>query len=210
MSNQSLAGRIIAYMQAKKYQVSSGPRRYNIVYLEGADASGSCNADLPNCFNDRRLLIQILDGKSAIIGNWEATTEPGTHYTQQPMNPGGAARIAFGQYAAWSVGMHGARDRHQGLIQVAPIRVHRDFNRDFKRTGDQICSGLFGVNQHWGYDLPVNNIAAASAGCLVGRTRVGHQDFMALIKQDERYQANRSYIFPTTIIAADDLAKFPG
>ena len=207
MGIQSWSAVLVAYMQAKKYQVASGPHRYNIVYVEGADADGSCNADEPNCFNDRRLLLQVLNGSPAIIGNWEATTEPGNYYTHNPMNPGGAARIAFGQYVAWSVGTHG-KDRHEALVQVAPIRVHRDFNRDYKRTGDQICSGLFGVNQHWGYDLPTNNIANASAGCLVGRTRNGHRDFMTLIKQDERYLNNRAFIFPTTVIAGDELAKF--
>lgn len=205
MSN--LADRLIKYMLKKSYVVSTGPRAYNIVYVEGMSVDGSLNSDLPNCFNDRRLVIQVLDSKPSIIGNWEGTTEPGGHYTYNPMNSRGAARIAFGQYPAWCVGMHGHGDRHEALVQVAPVKVHRDFNKDFKRTGDRIDVGLFGINQHWGYDLPINNIATSSAGCLVGRTRAGHQEFMQLIKGDRRYQSNRNYVFTTTVIAGDDLAK---
>jgi hypothetical protein len=53
--------------------------------------------------------------------------------------------------------------------------------------------------------MPRNNISFASAGCLVGRTRQGHREFMQLIKQDKRYQLNRQYMFLTTIIPGNEL-----
>ena len=71
-----LASRIIKYMQLKKYEIFQGVREYNIVYIEGMNADGTLNNDPPNYFNDRRMVLQILDGVPAIIGNWEATTEP--------------------------------------------------------------------------------------------------------------------------------------
>ncbi|NJP21759.1 MAG: hypothetical protein HC763_25245, partial [Hydrococcus sp. CRU_1_1] len=40
----------------------------------------------------------------------------------------------------------------------------------------------------WGYDLPVGNIGSSSAGCLVGRTRKGHREFMSLVKSDRSYR----------------------
>ncbi|HEY9711434.1 MAG TPA: hypothetical protein V6D48_24720, partial [Oculatellaceae cyanobacterium] len=86
----------------------------------------------------------------------------------------------------------------------------RDFNKDMSRTGDKLDTGLFDINQNWGYDLPDNNISYGSAGTLTGRAREGHREFMKLIKQDERYVANKNYIFTTTIVPADDLVKrFP-
>ena len=207
----NLANRVLKYMRLKNYQVASVGSRYNIVYIEGMNADGTLNSDAPNCFNDRRLVMQVINGVPQIIGNFEATTEPGNYYTYKPMNPLGAARIAFGQYTAWQVGTHGTRDRHEALVQVAPVSVHRDKDKDFKRTGDRIDTGLFGINQHWGYDLGVNNISTASAGCLVGRTRASHREFMNLIKQDERYKKDPSFIFTTTIIPGDELAQlFPG
>lgn len=202
-----LASRIIKYMQRKGYQIATKPQEYNIVYVEGIDTNGRLNRDDPNQFNDRRLVIQFLEGKPSIIGNWEATTEPGYYYTHKPMNPKGAARIAFGQYKAWRVGMHGYSDRHEALVQVGKVKVHRDANRDMIRTGDLIEEGFFAINQHWGYDMPRRNIRLASAGCLVGRTRQGHREFMKLIKQDRRYQLNNHYLFLTAIIPGDDLLK---
>ena len=206
----NLATRTYDYLSSKNFSVVVGKGHYNIIYVEGMNANGTVNSDAPNCFNDRRLVLEIIGGVPQIIGNWEATTEPGIHYTYKPMNPLGAARIKFGQYTSWRVGLHG-KDRHEALVQVADVSVHRDFNKDFCRTGDRITTGLYGINQHWGYDLPLNNISTASAGCLVGRSRGGHREFMNLVKQDVRYKEDRSFIFTTTIIPGDDLAKlFPG
>jgi hypothetical protein len=202
------ASRIIKYMQAKNYEIFTGTQEYNIVYVEGINGDGKLNPDQPNSFNDRRLVIQILEGKPKIIGNWDATTEPGYYYTDNPMNPEGAARIKFGQYKAWQVGIHGTSEPHEALVQTAaPVTVHRDLNRDMIRTGDRLDTGFFGINQHCGYDMPSNDIYYASAGCLVGRTRQGHRDFMRLIKQDRRYQLNRKYAFVSTIIPGDQLPK---
>ncbi|XWK90505.1 MAG: peptidoglycan-binding domain-containing protein [Phormidium sp.] len=203
-----LASRIVKYMLAKNYFVSLGEKYYNIVYLEGANSDGTLNNDAPNQWNDRRMVIEIASGIPQIVGNWKATTEPGNYYTQRPMNRQGAARIAFGQYKAWQVGTHGTSDRHEALVQVAKIKVCRDLNQDGIRKGDFIDEGLFYVNQHWGYDMPV--VGKASAGCLVGQSRAHHREFMALIKQDNRYQLNKNYYFLTTVIAGDDLAEtFP-
>lgn len=175
------------------------------------NADGSINDDRPNYFNDRRTVLQVVDGVPAIVGNWEATTEPGSKYTYNPMNPGGAARIKFGQYKAWQVGIHGTSDRHEALVQTGgEITVHRDFNKDFQRVGDKLDTGYFAVNQHWGYDLPYNNVYFASAGCLVGRTRQGHREFMSLIKQDRRFELNKRYIFYSTVIYGPDLIKETG
>ncbi|MFN6496704.1 MAG: peptidoglycan-binding protein [Nostoc sp. DedQUE01] len=202
-----IASKIIKYMQAKNYQISTNTKEYNIVYLEGVNEDWTLNKDTPNQFNDRRIVIEVVDGVPKIVNHWQATTEPGSRYTYNPMNPGGAARIKFGQYKAWSVGIHGNSEPHEALIQVAPITVHRDFNKDFQRVGDKLDTGLFLVNQHYGYDAPVNDIKNASAGCLVGRRREGHKEFMAIIKQDHRYLANKNYVFYTTVIPGDDLLK---
>jgi hypothetical protein len=200
-----LANRIIKYMTAKNYAVFSGERMYNIVYVEGMNEDGTLNDDAPNEFNDRRMIIQIIDEVPKIVNSWQATTEPGDYYTYHPMNPEGAARIKFGQYQAWKVGIHGNSEPHEALVQFLPITVHRDFNKDFKRTGDKLDTGNFCVNQHWGYDAPVTDIKNTSAGCLVGRRRDGHREFMQLVKADRRYQNNEDYIFYTTVIAGDDL-----
>lgn len=196
--------KIIDLMKSLNYQVDEGGDKYNLVYVEGVDANGEINSDAIDLWNDRRLLIQVVDGKALIIGNWSATTEPGRHYTNRPMNPKGAARVQFGQYKAWSVGRHGGSFPHESLIQVGSVAVCRDLNKDGFRTGDRVDNGLFGINQHSTNGKPFN-IGAWSAGCLVGQSLQGHRNFMAIVKTDIRYKENPKYIFRTTILDGSKL-----
>jgi len=199
-------GRIVRALQARGHWLSRHPDCVNIVYIEGLDPDGSANANQPNVFNDLRLVLRInRAGNPDIVEAWESTTEPGRHYTLvQKLDPLGAARVAFGQYKAWSVGTHmaGRPSAHEALVQTRSITVHRDFNQDFSRAGDRTFEGLFGINQHWGFDLPKSDVGRASAGCLVGRTRVGHRAFMAIVKTDPRYVANNGYRFISTVMPA--------
>lgn len=209
--DQSLAGRVLRAMQRKAYWIARHPKCLNIVYLEGCNIDGTANDNAPNQFNDARVVIS-LDGKGKpkLRGAWEATSEPGRYWTMHPLDTNGAARIAFGQYKAWSLGEHpgtSAPKHHPALVQVAEITVHRDLNEDFKRDGDRTFTGLFGINQHWGYDLPHNDINNASAGCLVGRTKAGHLEFIELLKRDERVRANGGYRFMTTVMPVAELDK---
>lgn len=207
LSKNDLAAKIIKYMQNKRYQIATGAKNYNIVYVEDMDGNGNPVSNQPNSFNDRRMVIEILNNQPKIVGNWEATTEPGTHFTLNPMNPNGAARIAFGQYKSWKVDQHCGRSGrcHEALVQVEDVSVFRDKNKDFIRTGDKLFTGVFGINQHHGFDLLRNDIGHAGAGCLVGRTIAGHREFMQLIKQDRRFQSSNSYKFLTTIIPGNEL-----
>ena len=203
-----LAGRVWRAMEAKGYYLTRVPGWINIVYLEGANADGSPNDNAPNKFNDRRLVLTVQDGKPVLLGNWDATTEPGRLFTIEMPNIKGAARIALGQFKAWSVGTHhgSGKDPHEALVLTGEIRIHRDLNKDFRRDGDAIYSGSsFGINQHWGFDMPVDNIGGASAGCLVGRLRKDHRQFMSLIKNDPRFRASASYRFMTAVIPAIEL-----
>ncbi|HEY9636966.1 MAG TPA: hypothetical protein V6D14_26430 [Coleofasciculaceae cyanobacterium] len=205
---RSLAEQIIDYCEEKGYKIDRGIGEKNIIYVEGMYPDGQLNNDEFNVWNDSRLVIEFKNGKPEIIGAWEATTEPGQYYTINPINAGGAARIAFGQYQAWQVGMHGQADPHEALIQTGgTVIVHRDLNQDGVRTGDRTDMGFFGINQHWGGNSPQSDIGRWSAGCLVGRTRDGHQEFMALCKQDPRYQKNREFVFLAIVIPGDELFR---
>ena len=207
LSKNDIAAKIIKYMQSKRYQISTEAQNYNIVYVEGMSENLALNNNKPNEFNDVRMVIEIVKSVPTIVGKWEGTTEPGTHFTMNPINPNGAARIAFGQYKSWRVGTHvgSGADPHEALLQIADVSVFRDKNKDMIRTGDKLFTGLFAITQHWGFDLPRNNIGVAGACSLVGRTRAGHREFMKIIKQDQRFLLSSSYTFLTTIIPGDEL-----
>lgn len=203
-SNMSLISKVINYMKDNNYQIDEGLDIYNIVYVEGVDKEGRLNSDAIDQWNDRRMLFQVEGSQVLVIGNWPATTEPGKPYTFNPMNVKGAARIQFGQYKAWMVGVHGNSFPHESLIQVAPVTVCRDLNKDGYRTGDKLDTGLFGINQHSTSGSP-KEIGYWSAGCFVGRSLSEHRIFMNLLKSDRRYRENPQYVFRTTIIDGSKL-----
>ncbi len=196
------ASRVIRYMVSKNYWVPVGEGAYTIVYVEGCEPNGVVNADEPNEWNDRRIVIEIEELVPRIVGNWQATTEPGTYYTENPLNPRGCARIAFGQYQAWIQGYHG-RSQYPALEQAAPVKIFRDGNADYTRTGDYFEEGVFGINQHHGWNCPL--VEENSAGCLVGQSIAGHQDFIKLLRGDRRYRANPGYLYYTAILDGSKL-----
>lgn len=195
--SQGEASVIVQYMMNNGMFVSRGPNRFNIVYLEGTNEDLTPNLDKPDEWNDLRLLIEIKTGTPEIVGKWKATTEPGYYYTKvKLLNPKGAFRIALGQQQAWKVGKH--HNNHEALVQSKPITGYRDFDKNFERDNDPVDTGLFGINQHWGYDQ--QKVGKASAGCLVGQYKTEHRQFMSLLKTDIRYETDYNYTFFTTVL----------
>jgi lysozyme family protein len=198
-----LAGRIVTAMENAGYFIERHKNCLNIVYVEGLNPDGTPNGNRPNYFDSVRCVIRIGDGGiPKLVGIWEGTTEPSKYWTENPMNPGGAARIAFGQYKSWAMGQY---HDHEALIQAADITVYRDPQKLYKRYGPT-STGEFGVHQHQGYNYPKNDEGRSSAGCLVGRLNDGHDEFIALVKTDARYKANPNYRFLASILPAQALS----
>ncbi|MBV6623147.1 MAG: hypothetical protein KI793_09440 [Rivularia sp. (in: Bacteria)] len=197
-----IAAALVNYARSQNWEVRTGERRYNVFYVQGMFPSGVKNNNTPNKFNDSRFLVEV-NPTPKLVGAWEASIEPGNHYTEKPMNASGAAQIEVpGQYKAWRIGKH--KGREIALIQVAPVNIIRDFNRNSKvDKGDKKEYSIIGANQHSGSDQKfVDN---TSAGCPVGRTIEGHQEFMSYLQKDVDFQANDNFIFSTTFISAKEL-----
>jgi hypothetical protein len=177
---------------------------WNLVYLEGADIKSGkivLNKDAIDEWNDLRIIFRVNQG-IVEFRHWQATCEPGKYYTQKPLNPKGAARIAFGQQRAWVVGTHG---NHRALVQSSDILLYRDFNKDGIRTGDivEMC-GNCGINHHTVESNKIyDNVGKWSAGCLVGKDRSDHLSFIDTIKNDYRFF--KGYKFVSTVL---DPSKF--
>jgi len=201
-------GKIITdYMLAKGYKVFTEPSHYNILYIEGADYDLRPNADRPDEWNDRRLLIE----QNEITFNVTATTEPGqdSTFSASAGRLRGVARIAFGQYTAWRRGLHKGNPNHPALVQHGVIPVYRDLDKNFIRTGDKLWHNVTGLNQHAALrDKLARRVGAFSAGCLVGHNWQDHEQFIEILETDPRFIADRKFLFTTTIIAGDDLWKF--
>jgi hypothetical protein len=91
-------------------------------------------------------------------------------------------------------------ERARAACAERPITVFRDLNKDFSSAGDRTDTGVFGINQHWVFDVSAGDIGKASAGCLVGRTRSSNRQFVSLVKSDPRFVAGRGYLFTTAVL----------
>lgn len=197
-----IAAALVSYARAQNWEVRTGARRYNIFYVQGMFPNGVSNDNAPNQFNDSRFLVEV-NPTPRLVGAWDASVEPGNHYTKQPMNANGAAHIQVpGQYKAWRIGMH--KNRELALVQVAPVDISRDKNRNGKADeGDLKQRALIGANQHSAHDQQF--VDDASAGCPVGRTSKGHQEFMDYLQNDADYSLDKNFIFSTAFISVKDL-----
>lgn len=184
----------IKYMKAKGYKI----RALNIVYFEGINPDlVTVNKDRTDEWNDVR---SIITNAGDVIMAATATTEPGWYYRNNPMNPNGAAQLAFGQYLdAWCIGKHFEQD---ALVQCGELKVYRDKNKDGSRSGDLLYAGKdFGLNQHTTTNAP-DSVGRWSAGCLVGKFPETHAKFMAICR------SMGLKTFDSTLIAGDEFAKF--
>lgn len=211
MDSKQAAAAIVRAMEHAGYRVDRGSGEINIVYIEGMEMNWTPNTNVPNQFNDLRTVVKFVGGVPTLAGVWEGTTEPSKRWTEGPMNQGGAARIKFGQYMAWQVGFHHNDPEHEALVQTGgEVIVYRDKDKNYLRGGDKEDKGFFGINQHHGYDLPHDNIGNAGAGCLVGRSKIGHKQFMAIVKSDPRYRSNNKFVFSTCVFPAGDILLAAG
>ena len=120
-------------------------------------------ANLPNQFDD---LFGIIEGNK--IEWFSCTTNPGTHWLKNLLNPKGAALLKPNQYVdTWSVGMH--QGKYKAFCQVKPVEVYRDKNLNDKAEETAIIDkGLFGINIHRANETFTSKLIDKwSAGCQV-------------------------------------------
>jgi hypothetical protein len=121
------------------------------------------SANLPNEFDD---LIGIVNGTK--VQWFTGTTNPGTHWLKNLMNPKGTALVKPGQWAdSWKLGLH--KGQYKALVQAKAITVFRDSNRDaIAEETAKTDTGIFGINIHRANSSAVSRFVDKwSAGCQV-------------------------------------------
>lgn len=121
---------------------------------------------------------------------YPATTVPGRYWLENLMNPKGAAILAPGQYFdAYEQGLHKGKP---ALVQVAPVKVFRDSNRDDRIdcSDKTLESGLFGLNIHRaGWSSKV--VGKWSAGCQVFQHEESFEQFLRIC----RYSTSKRFTY---------------
>ena len=183
-------------LQEKGFKIFTRPFELNIVGVRSDSIQ-------PNSFDDQ--LTVFFKGND---GKWQfhqfaATTDPGTYWLQNPMNPQGTAILKHGQYInSHRIGLH--RGKYLALAQQRPITVIRDYDRnaslDFMNGKEQ--TGLFGINiHHASVNGTTKSVDKYSAGCQVFANINDFNFFMQLAHRHKQFYGNN---FSYTLI--DDRA----
>jgi len=114
---------------------------------------------------------------------YRCTADPGSVYARDPMNPKGTAHLAPGHYpSSHTLGLH---KNTPAMVQIGPVRVMRDADRDGSPDGALTEWGIFGVNIHGAKNEPVT-VGRWSAGCPVVPSDADLQQFLGLVKDQAK------------------------
>lgn len=175
-----------AILRHKGFELYTRPYELNIVGLRSKSV-------IPNRFDDE---IHVFYKVSPL--NWhyhvfKATTDPGTYWLRQPMQPQGTAILAQGQYVnAYVLGLH--RGKYLALVQSKPIDIIRDYNRDaiLDFNNGKKITGLFGVNIHRANKTgDTKTVDKNSAGCQVFESAEDFDSFIRLCQHHKSLYGNR-------------------
>ncbi|MBC5783257.1 hypothetical protein H8N03_09900 [Ramlibacter sp. USB13] len=188
VAGDDLAGDTVRALQAAGHWLCRHPRALNIVYVADMGLDGAPSVDAT--FGDARLLLRVDErGRPQLAGAWEGSLHVG--------GPG-AVHVACGQYKSWSVGLHQGDAPYDALVQTGPVEA--------RNANGAALAGVLGLDQHCGDDDARGGLGRCSAGGLVGRSKSGHREFMAMVRSDPRYLACKGYRFLTSVLPLEAVA----
>lgn len=183
---------IQATLLQKGFKTFSRPFELNIVGIRS-------NSTKPNSFDDTlNIYYKTSDGKWQ-FHQFAATTDPGTYWLMNPMNPQGTAIVKHGQYInSHRIGMH--RGKYLALVQQRPLTIIRDYDRnatlDFMNGKEE--TGIYGINiHHASVNGTTRIVDKYSAGCQVF---ANINDFALFMQLAERHKQLYGNEFTYTLI----------
>lgn len=157
-----LVYKLIHFFKHFGYSINTRPYELNIVGLRSPIArSNSFDDDIHAFFKD--------DKGKWVHYAWKATTDPGTYWLENPMQPQGTAILKQGHYEkTYRLGMH--RGKYLALIESKAVTVIRDYDRnavlDFFNGNE--FTGYYGINIHHAKsEGTTDKVDRYSAGCQV-------------------------------------------
>lgn len=169
----------------KGYHIYSRPYELNIVGVRAKNV-------ISNHFDDE---IHVFYRVSALKWNYhvyKATTDPGTFWLKNPMQPQGTAILAEGQYInAYQIGLH--KNQYKALVQVKPLTIIRNYEREaiMDFNNGTRTSGIFGINIHRAMlQGTTKYVDKFSAGCQVFANISDFNEFMNLCEHHRQLYDN--------------------
>lgn len=154
------------------------------------------NSNVPNSFDDEIHVFTNIAKTGRPVWSYmvfKATTDPGTFWLRNPMNPQGTAILNPGQYInSHGLGLH--RGKYKALVQIGKVSVTRDYDRDaiLDFNNGKVVTGLYGINIHRaakvGSTLKVDKY---SAGCQVFKNGGDFDFFMKLCEVHRKAHGNK-------------------
>ena len=180
-----ILGKLRAILRHKNYKLYTRPYELNIVGMRG-------DSIIPNRFDDEMHVFYKTDKDQWNYHVFKCTTDPGTYWLQNPMQPQGTGILAQGQYIdTYQLGLH--RGEYEALVQRKPVTVIRDYNRnallDFN-NGTR-TTGLYGINIHRASAHgETKTVGKYSAGCQVFENADAFAQFIRLCEHHRDLYGN--------------------
>ena len=190
-------------IQEKNYRwFNSGDYDVNIIGIRNSDTEGR----VTNHYDDH-ITISYKLGEDWHFHCWNATTDPGTYWLDNPSNRDGTAILVPNQY----FGIYKI-DKHNGKYWAVcqrhgKVAVYRDGNKDdiYDYDEDSISEGYFGINIHRSSAYKIGTyINKYSAGCQVFQDPDDFDEFMDICNKAKDKCGNK---FTYTLIESKDIKK---
>ena len=173
----------------------------NVIGIRNSETDGK----VTNHFDDT-LTLSYKDAAGVWkFHQWEATTDPGQYWIENPMNKDGCAILVPGQYrGSHKIRLH--QGKYEALGQRRPVKVYRDNDRDLEYDTDEatITEGVYGINIHRSNPYTESYyVNKWSAGCQVFKKVDDFHDFMEICRKARDIWGNT---FSYTLIESKDFA----
>lgn len=161
------------------------------------------NTSASNKFDDYLVAVYKNESDEWQCLVWEATTDPGKHWLENPLSPKGTAILIPNQYrGTWKIGLH--RGKYKALCQSKNVKVWRDNDKDDEL--DFLCEdsqeGIFGINIHRSNPYTESQrVDKWSAGCQVFKKAKDYAVFMGLCDRASHVYGNS---FTYTLLEEQD------
>ena len=189
-------------VESKGYKwFEGGDYNLNIVGVRNSDTNGV----VTNKFDDKFTLSYSVGGEMK-YHEFDATTDPGSHWEKNLLNKDGVAILVPGQYrGSHEIRLH--QGKYEALCQKKPVKVYRDKNMDGKydMLEENIHEGIYGINLHRATANEggkSTQIDKWSAGCQVIAANDDFKLFMELAYKAKDLYGNS---FTYTLIESKDL-----